>query len=159
MKLLLCFSVSVIATFSFAQSTSPQVISTSGNSFNIGSSQLDWTLGEPVTATLNAGSNLLTQGFHQPNLTVTSINQPQTGYTVNIFPNPSTDVINIEFKDRKGNLTVQLSSVDGKILESKKVDNLITLQLTMAQYKAGTYLLSIMDDQSKVRTYRVVKTN
>lgn len=158
-KLLLCFAACFAINFTFSQSIAPEVISTSGTSFNNGTSQLDWTLGEPVTAAFNTGSDVLTQGFHQPNLTITSINDPQTDYSVSIFPNPSTDLIHLEFKNTKGDLTIQLFSVDGKLLESKKAETDSMLQIIMTGHKTGTYILSIKDGQSKIRSYRIVKTN
>jgi membrane-bound inhibitor of C-type lysozyme len=159
MKLLFCFSACFIFSFSFAQSIAPEVISTSGNSFNSGASQLDWTLGESATATFNAGSDMLTQGFHQPNLIITSISDIQTDYSVNIFPNPSTDLIHLEFKNTKGDLVIQLFAIDGKLLESRRTETSSPLEIMMTKYEAGTYILSIKDDQSKVRSYRIVKTH
>jgi hypothetical protein len=157
-KLLFCLASCFILNFSLAQSVAPEVISTSGNSFNSGVSQLDWTLGEPATLTHNTGSNNLTQGFHQPNLSVTAINTIETTFSVDIFPNPSTDHIQILFKDLKTNVTIELFTSDGKLLESKKInDN--EIRLDMSSYKAGAYLLSVKEEHSKTKNYQVIKSN
>jgi hypothetical protein len=157
-KLLFCLAACFIVNLSVAQSLAPEVIATSGTSFNNGTSQLDWTLGEPATLTHNTGSNNLTQGFHQPNLSVTAINTLETTFSVTIFPNPSTDYIQIHFKDLKTNVTIELFSSDGKLLESKKINN-NEIRLDMTSYKAGAYLLSVKDEHSKIKNYQVIKSN
>ncbi|MCB0792095.1 MAG: hemagglutinin protein [Flavobacteriales bacterium] len=48
-----------------AQSLSPTVIAAAGGSGTTGGVTLDWTVGEVAVATLDNGTNILTQGFHQ----------------------------------------------------------------------------------------------
>lgn len=151
--LILCCSLN----FSSAQSVVPEVITTSGSSFNNGTSQLDWTLGEPATATLDNGNNTITQGFHQPNLLITSVNEPETAYAVNVFPNPATEQVQLQFKNLKEDLTVELLSADGRLLETKEGTG--DLQFSMIAYPAGTYLLSVKSKQSKTRTYKIIKSH
>lgn len=159
-KLLLCLIACFGIGFSFAQSAAPEVISSAGTSFNNGTSQLDWTLGEPATLTYTSGSDILTQGFHQPNLTVTSLDDQQTDYSINVFPNPVTDHVQIRFSGAgKETLTIELFAADGRLLESRKNGTDPQIQLNMGSYKSGVYLLSIKGEQSKIRTYRIVKSN
>lgn len=155
--LLLFFAVSFRTAT--AQSLSPDVIATSGSSFNDGTSQLDWTLGEPFTSTFSAGSDVLTQGFHQPNLLATAINNIETDYSLLVYPNPSIDYIQLQFQNLKNTVTIQLLSSDGKLLQSQELKTTAELQIDMSKYAAGTYLLSVKDNQSKVKTYQVVKLN
>lgn len=61
-------------TLLHAQTLSPALISTRGNSQVIGDIHLDWVIGEPVVHTATSGSILLTMGFLQP--------EPQTGTPV-----------------------------------------------------------------------------
>ncbi|QQS30849.1 MAG: hypothetical protein IPM47_07970 [Sphingobacteriales bacterium] len=61
-----CLSISINSTF--AQSLSPQVVASGGGYGTGGGYTLSYTVGEPVIATLSGGSNILTQGFHQPDL-------------------------------------------------------------------------------------------
>src|SRR4051794_41049819 len=55
-----------------AQTLNPKVIATSGGYSTGGSNSLSWTLGETFTLTLQNGSSLLTQGFQQPELLLTT---------------------------------------------------------------------------------------
>jgi hypothetical protein len=59
--LLGCFVVSSASS----QSISPSVIGAAGGSGSAGGVTIDWTVGELAVTTLNNGSNILTQGFHQ----------------------------------------------------------------------------------------------
>ena len=54
-----------------AQSLTPQVIASGGSSYASGGYTLDFTVGEPLTATFSGGSNIVTQGFHQPSAATT----------------------------------------------------------------------------------------
>lgn len=157
MKKLLLLFVAISVKTAIAQSVSPDVIATSGTSFNDGTSQLDWTLGEPVTATFIVGSDLLTQGFHQPNLLATSMNNVETNYSLLVFPNPTIDNIQLQFQNLKEAVTVELVSTDGKQLQSKEISSVGELQIDMSKYAAGTYLLSVKDSHSKVKTYQIIK--
>jgi hypothetical protein len=67
MKLFYTTLLSVVAFCALtAQQLTPSVIATSGSSFQSSEFSLDYTLGETFVATLSNGSNVLTQGFHQP---------------------------------------------------------------------------------------------
>ncbi len=157
MKKLIHLFIAISVKTAIAQSISPDVVATSGTSFNDGTSQLDWTLGETVTSNFTAGSDMLTQGFHQPNLLATSINNVETDYSVLVFPNPSIDFIQLQFQNLKQTVTIELFSADGKLLQSKEVNTGNEFQMDMSKYSASTYLLSFKDSHSKVKTYQIIK--
>jgi len=76
MKKLFTFLLIVFLFFTIkAQTTSPQVISSSGDSYITATASLSWTLGEVSTETYSGGSHTLTQGFQQPiTVTITGVN-------------------------------------------------------------------------------------
>lgn len=69
MPLMLLGAVSISA-----QSVTPQVVAAGGTHFDNGTISVSWTLGETMTQTFTAGNNSLTQGFHQPEVVLVSIN-------------------------------------------------------------------------------------
>ena len=117
--LLLCLTV--FCHHVKAQTLHPDVISTSGTSFNDGTSQLDWTMGEPVTATLTAGSDILTQGFHQPDLLITNIRASSEDASLKVYPNPTVHSVNVQLDKISKECTIELMSADGKLVFSKKM--------------------------------------
>ncbi|MES2286984.1 MAG: T9SS type A sorting domain-containing protein [Bacteroidota bacterium] len=143
--------------YSVAQSLSPQIISSAGNSFTNGSNQLDWTLGEPTTSTLNDGTNILTQGFHQSNLNITSVDNFDDTYALTIFPNPAIDLIQIQFEKANENNLIELYSTEGKLLLTQSSNYKTLCQIDMSMYDIGTYLIKINNKNTKGRSYRVVK--
>ncbi len=49
------------------------MISSSGDNFTNSTYQLDWSIGECVTATHSEGNYVITQGFHQESYVITII--------------------------------------------------------------------------------------
>ncbi|MCK6648717.1 MAG: T9SS type A sorting domain-containing protein [Bacteroidia bacterium] len=138
---------------SYSQTLSPEVISSSGTSMTDGTTTLEWTLGEPVTATLDNTQNTLSQGFHQTNIFVTNI--PNTVVTgLSVFPNPTIDIVNVQFSSNQKNTVVELYSVEGKLLEKHAV-NSRNLELNLSTYPAGSYFLRINDSD----THKLLKSH
>lgn len=153
-KILLLFCVLVVSSYATAQTLSPEVISTSGTSMSNGTTTLDWTLGEPATATLDNSSNMLSQGFHQPTIVVTAIADAAILNDVKVFPNPTIDVVQIQFTTNQKNTLVELYSLEGKLLEKHSV-NSQTVEMNLSTYPAGTYFLRINNSD----THQLVKSH
>jgi len=67
MKFFYTIVLSLVAfTIATAQQLTPSVVSSAGASFTSAEFSLDYTLGETFITTLSNGTNILTQGFHQP---------------------------------------------------------------------------------------------
>lgn len=140
----------------YSQSLSPQVIASSGTTFTSASSQLEFTIGEPLTATLTSGGNTVTQGFHQPNIQVSSIENNNSEYSFTLYPNPAEEFVTVESNKEK-DMQVHVFDANGKaILISNVFQQKITIDLqTLA---AGTYLLRITTkDGLPLHSYRVIK--
>ncbi len=145
------------STNAFTQSLTPDVISSSGSTFTDGISQLDWTLGEPATFTFNAGSTLLTQGFHQPNLLITAVSDEEESLMMNIFPNPVIDEVQLQFSTEAKNITIELMNAEGKTLSSQNITNVKSFSIDMQTLPSGNYLLSVTEKSFKTKTYKIIK--
>jgi hypothetical protein len=160
MEKILSIALFVLPIFVGAQSISTEVIASSGEHFENGSVQLSWTLGEIVVDTYNSGGNILTQGFHQPELLITSIEElSELDLTVNIFPNPAADFINIEFTGNKTDMIVELFDMRGK--EVTRLD-LSAYQMetgiNVSNIGSGGYLLRLTEENGKyISTYQIQK--
>lgn len=73
-------------------------------------------------------------------------------FKLNIFPNPSTDYINIESDIPL--LKYQLTSTQGKLVGYGKI---IDAKIDLKHYPAGHYLLSLFDDKGLLRTKPISK--
>ena len=80
----------------FTQTITPEIISSSGETSQVTAIQIDWTLGEVATITIQNLSQQITQGFHQPSYVITSVSTllQEIGH-VSVYPNPTSDLLNI----------------------------------------------------------------
>ncbi len=78
-----------------AQSTSPDVIATSGDYYSSAGGSVSWTLGEIMGETYSSINNRLTQGFQQPKLLVTSVPTIQGELFGTLFPNPINTTVTV----------------------------------------------------------------
>ncbi len=124
---------------------------------------LDWTVGEPIVATVTTSSRLLSQGFHQPTvdtLVVTAMNAPGPGL-LSITPNPSSGIVNLQVREwPDADLQVQVSDASGTIvLEMDGIGQGTTL-LDLTHFSAGLYAISIFAPNENVhQLYRIFKYN
>jgi hypothetical protein len=156
----ICTLIFSLILFSYGQKTIAQeIISSNGGSYTNSSVQLAWSIGEPVTETFISGSNTLTQGFQQSNLTVTAINLvAQNGITINVYPNPVSDVLIIGIvTDVFKNINFRLFDISGKLLMQKKMEH-ITEILNMQVFRSGNYLLEVYSETwIPLQSFKVVK--
>ena len=144
--------------YSSAQTLSPQLTSTSGNSFINCTSQLDRTLGESAISSLNDGNNLLTQGLHQNNLIITAVENSDADYSLTIFPHPTLDIVQLQssiFRDE--NIVMALYNAAGELLLTRYTNLNVVPQIDFSKYSSGSFLLKIEDRTTKGKSYQIIK--
>ena len=153
----IAFAISSIS----AQSITPQVVTSSGGYALNGGYSVSWTLGEPVIATAQNGSNTLTQGFQQPTYNVLAITtETLQGFDVNVFPNPTSDYITIDWTTNKENtLYITLFDLAGKMISEKSysaADEKVSINLS--QLASAQYILEVKDKiNSATKIFRITK--
>jgi len=76
--------------------------------------------------------------------------------SITLQPNPAKDYVNIYFDNRQNkSFVIKLSSMDGKILQVKKIASNY-LQLNTSQYSNGTYLIELFEDNKLVVSNKLV---
>ena len=139
----------------FGQVTTPSVISTSGNSYNNGGVNMDYTLGEIVVETHINSTTILTQGFHQGVLKVnTSVEN--IDIKTKIYPNPTTNFIIIEL-EKNVNADILVYDINGKIVIKDRLNNEQQKQLDFSFLNQGNYLLHI-NIADKKSVYQINKS-
>lgn len=145
--------------FTAAATHAQQVIATSGSSNSIPGYTVDWTLGEPVIETFTGSAFILTQGFHQSKLLVTSfqaLNIP--GLDIRVFPIPVSDKLMIEVRQSGYELfSYELTDISGRKMVDGKL-YFVTAEIDMSRYAPGIWLLRVFShDIGIARTYRIIK--
>ena len=133
-----------------------EVISVQGASYSNSNGSIDFTIGEVVTATLTNTNMILTQGFHQTNLTVLAVDNFDINFQARVFPNPTQDILQLDIQNYSG-LNYKLYDIQGRQLSIAKIDKKNTV-INTAQYAKGMYLLVILNEnKQKLKTYRIIK--
>ena len=133
-----------------------EVVSTQGDSYSNANGSIDFTVGEVVINTETDGTNDMTQGFHQTNWNFVGLEDHAPNYEAIVFPNPSTDVLNIK-ADLFENVNYTLFAAMGReVMQSKMEGNLTTLQVS--QLARGSYTLLLSDTSKKsLKTFKLIK--
>ena len=137
------------------------VISSAGKTTINGNYNVSWTVGETVINTLSAGGTILTQGFHQPLL----IEILPTGIEKELlldmiaYPNPAFDKVLFKGGDPSGIYHVRVVDKLGRVLLQKTLPA-SDLEILVAGYNNGTYLIEVVEDKTnKRRVFNVIKSS
>ena len=141
----------------YGQSQPQQVVAGAGGSGGNGDTFIEWTLGEPVISTMASGNLMLTQGFQQPELTVTAI-KTMDGllFTVEAY-NPTGDLLMIQVDNTESrDFQYVLYDMNGKVLEKKDLAGTVTA-IGMNSHPAGIYLLKITQLDKEIKMFEITK--
>ncbi len=164
MKKLLITIIALLPVLAFGQSLDRQVIGSAGDYASAGNVQLSWTVGEVATTTESSGNLLITQGFQQPDGLVVGIQSPVSGLSINLFPNPTEDmlVLKLSSKDAK-ELQLQWFDMLGQVLgkmQTATVYGEYSHEYDLSYFAPGTYFLVMRDKQGRfIESIKVEKLN
>ncbi|MEM7102794.1 MAG: T9SS type A sorting domain-containing protein [Bacteroidota bacterium] len=158
-RVFLFLCCTIIWTISYSQSVSPEVIASNGDHVVGSGVEVSWTIGESVIATFDAGATQLTQGFHQPDLVITSIEDLAVEIDLKVYPNPTSGIVTIAYSNFAEPLKFSVYDVLGRQLlteEAKVANSPLTLDLT--SFVAGSYFLHVTDQHSQtLKTFKILK--
>lgn len=145
-----------------AQNLNHEILSSSGETFKGTFIQIDWTLGELATSTIQ--SNLqITQGFHQPHYLITNVSDiPDYIGNITVYPNPSSHLIYIKQNFKKNIfIKVLLTDLTGNVIWSKDNSGSEIIQIENISFlTSGTYYLHFLFNENKnSQTFKIIKTN
>lgn len=135
--LFLCFGIGFATATTAQQSITPSVINATGTSqAQVGTNWLEISVGEIATSTVGN----ITQGVLQPRYTLaTPTVDLADGRQIHIFPNPTTDVLNIEAA--KTTVTqLQVVDMSGRLVLVEKNH---PLSINVQNLASGGYILHI----------------
>ena len=155
MRILLILTVTVLSI----QFSKGQEVIASGGSFQIANGlTVSSTIGEPIIETFPGNGIILTQGFQQSKLMIVSIQDIDSNFSTEIYPNPTTTSITLE-TNGVFNLEYQLISLTGEIIQHHKI-NSNKANIDLSFLPANTYLLKIFSAEGKLsKVIKVQKIN
>ncbi len=145
----------------YSQSVQSQVVGSAGDFFQTNEAQMAFTLGEVVTETFNSGELILTQGFHQTNLMVTSLEDLAAEFQLRVFPNPTVDFLSIDALQSPESFNLELLDTSGRpLFLQRNMSQGATHQINLSNYPPGIYLLRLRtEDRKNIQTFKIVKLN
>ncbi len=155
--LMLSTALCISGTMVFGQTIQNSVIASTGASTSSGNVKMDYTLGEVVVETFSAGGNTLTQGFHQTNLTLVAIENPELFSEISIYPNPTSELVNIDIPLNYSLLDITMYDVIGKLIKTNpNASGKVTFDVS--SLATGTYYLQVVNPTNqKIKTFKLVK--
>lgn len=155
------FALLLCGMFSFPLAAQ-QLISTASGGAVIGTVYMEGSVGESVIQTGTAGETTFTQGFHQPDITITGIDRlTEIPGEMLIYPNPVRTFLHIQPEGfpADSRFSGSLTDMTGKTLLDVEFDE-SGAQLQTGDLPAAQYFLRI---QSKGTVYtelfKIIKTN
>jgi hypothetical protein len=159
----LFFTFSLLFAGSFLSAQNHEVVASAGGYDTTSTVKISWTVGETVTETITDNNNIVTQGFHQTNLTATQIEENliyNVNFAVNVYPNPTVEFVNVEIKaDNLEEVVYELNDNNGKLLLKGSFKTNIE-KINFENYKPSVYYLRIYNNKGNFSdTYKIVKGN
>jgi hypothetical protein len=147
----------LISLLTSLSGTAQEVVSSYGETYSSTNGSIDFTVGEVIINTSSNGTNDLTQGFHQTNWKFLSIEDFAPDFVVTIFPNPTSDVLNIKSSLSK-DISYSLYDAQGKLVLKNVLSETVT-QIQVNQLAPGAYSLSINDKKEQLKNLKLIKSN
>ena len=87
-----------------------------------------------------------------------SIDDNRLDILLSVYPNPTTSHINLRIDNQlsKG-LSFQLYDLQGRLLRQEDITDKIT-QIDMQKLQSATYLINILQDHKRVKSFKVIKS-
>jgi hypothetical protein len=158
LMLLLLFS----GTSGFAQDLTPRVLVPAAGLTTAGVIEYSQTIGETAVETVSSAGFILTQGFQQPRIQITTPTQPE-GNGVDVYPNPATDFINVKFYgDEARKFSIEVINITGMVVNSMTIDftdkYYFIQQIEVTSLKYGFYFVRVTSDDGTIkRVFKIEK--
>lgn len=124
------------------------------------SGSISYTIGQLFYTTNTTSDGSVIQGIQFP-YEISVITNSETfddiKLDISAYPNPVVNKLQLKISQNSfNNLSYQFFDQSGKILERKEISEQIVL-LSLEDYKPATYLLSVMESNKLLKTFKIVK--
>jgi hypothetical protein len=133
------------------------VLTTGGDAVGTGGS-VSYSIGQVSYTSAFSTGNSVSEGVQQPYeiSTVTAITESGINLEMLVYPNPTVSGVKLSVPQNSENLSCQLVDISGKLILQQNITAGNT-NLVMDKLSNGTYLLNVYQNQSVVKTFRVIK--
>lgn len=121
---------------------------------------ISYTLGQIQQATYVKEGTMLTQGFQQPFLLISSITSlPKLGLEIKAYPNPTMAQLQLVFTKgfQPEAYRVQLYDLFGRLHFQTNLEAAQS-EINLSNKASGTYLLRLLSNDQVIQTIKILKT-
>ena len=138
---------------------SQDTLSISGGDASGGGGTSSYTLGQVFYSANSYDNGSVSQGVQQ-SFELFTLSNPQLT-TINldivVYPNPSSDYVMLNIiDDELTGLSYVLTDIQGKVVSNEKINSIHT-QLSLERLSVGTYVLKINQNNSELKTFKIIK--
>ncbi len=132
-------------------------IATAGGSATGTGGTVSYTIGQVVYTSSTGTNGSVTQGIQQPYeiSTTLGINEVTINLELSVYPNPTTNYLTLKVEKLNG-LSFQLYDLQGKVIESKIVNNTST-SISLEAQPVAIYFLKVTKNNKPVKIFKIIK--
>ncbi len=147
--------------FVFGNANAQQApVASGGNATGSGGSS-SYSIGQVVYTTATGSGGAVSQGVQQPFEIFTLSGEEFTQITLQmmVYPNPTTSFVNLKIDNFNfENLSYHLIDLNGREISNQKVNAAVT-QIQLENYPAAIYFLKINQENTTIKTFKIIKSN
>lgn len=137
-----------------------EVVPASGGNASSGGGSASYSFGQVVYTTNTGTTGSVAQGVQQPfEISVVIAIEEAQGITLqcSAYPNPTTEFVKLKVQSYKvENLSYQLFDMQGKLLETKKLDGNETRIMT-SNLVPATYFVKVFQGKKEIKIFKIIK--
>jgi hypothetical protein len=135
-----------------------QAVVSGGNFHQNSQGSISWGLGEAVIETFEVDDIIITQGFQQSKLTITTIEElPESEFSITAFPNPANDFVYLKSNlNESDDVYFTMFDLNGKIVMQDKIYSTLE-KVSFRALKSGVYFIKISLNNKEMKTIKVIK--
>ena len=159
----LILSVVILLSLGLTELQAQEALPVTGGNASGSGGMVSYSVGQVVYTTATGTTGSVKEGVQQPYeiSTVTSLEEVKDiSLRWSAFPNPATDflILKIDASTTLYNqsFNYQLFDINGKLLESKKIEGDET-SIVMSKLNPATYFLKVSEGNKEVKSFKIIK--
>jgi len=147
-----------LSAIGLIQGFSQENINSTGGKASGTDGTVSYSVGQIVFNTSSSETGVITEGVQQPYeiFITTGIELKTINLELKVFPNPTTDILNLTIDNGNNELSYQLFNIEGKILKSEKIYSKTSI-IDMSNIEPSTYFLRVLEKDQIIKSFKIIK--
>lgn len=151
--------ITICILFGISFLSAQESINASGGVATGSGGSVSYSVGQLTYNTYTGSNGTITQGVQQSFEISETLSVDNTAILLeaSIFPNPTTDYLNLRLKDTNvSELSFQIIDITGKLITTEKLVTSNTI-IQMDYLPATTYFMTVFRNQKTIKTFKIIK--